>query len=52
MQKEVPATVKSHYEALEHTASECIHCHSCEQRCPFGVKISERMEKTAELFGR
>lgn len=52
MQKEVPATVKSHYEALEHTASECIHCHSCEQRCPFGVRISERMEKTAELFGK
>ena len=51
MQPEVPATVKSHYELLEHTASECVGCHACESRCPFGVPIAERMEKTAELFG-
>lgn len=51
MQPEVPATVRSHYEALEHTASECIGCHACESRCPFGVPIAERMQKTAELFG-
>ena len=24
---------------------------ACESRCPFGVKIAERMKKTAELFG-
>ena len=52
MQPEVPATVRSHYEALEHTASECIGCHACESRCPFGVPIAERMQKTTELFGR
>ena len=52
MQPEVPATVQSHYEALEHTASECIGCRACESRCPFGVKIAERMKKTAKLFGR
>ena len=52
MQSEVPATVRSHYEALEHTASECIGCHACESRCPFGVPIAERMQKTTELFGR
>ena len=51
MQPEVPATVQSHYELLEHKASECIACHACEVRCPFGVKIAERMEKTAKLFG-
>lgn len=51
MQPEVPATVKSHYDLLEHKASECIHCHACEQRCPFEVSIAERMKKTAELFG-
>ena len=51
MQPEVPATVQSHYEALEHTASECIGCQACEARCPFGVPIAERMKKTAELFG-
>ena len=51
MQPEVPATVRSHYEALEHTASACIGCRSCESRCPFGVPIAERMEKAAALFG-
>lgn len=52
MQPETPATVRAHYEALEHTASECIGCRACESRCPFGVKIAERMKKTAALFGR
>ena len=51
MQSEVPATVQSHYELLEHKASECIGCRSCEERCPFGVKIAERMEKAAKVFG-
>lgn len=51
MQPEVPATVKSHYELLEHKASECIGCQACESRCPFGVQIAERMKKTAKLFG-
>ena len=51
MQPEVPATVQSHYELLEHKASECIGCRSCEERCPFGVKIAERMEKAAKVFG-
>lgn len=26
-------------------------CESCEQRCPFDVKVIERMEKAKELFG-
>ena len=51
MQPKVPATVQSHYELLEHKASECIGCQACESRCPFGVPIAERMKKTAELFG-
>lgn len=51
MQPEVPAAVRSHYELLEKTASACIDCHACESRCPFGVKIAERMKKTVELFG-
>lgn len=51
MQPEVPATVKAHYEALDHHAMDCISCHSCESRCPFGVQIADRMQKTAELFG-
>lgn len=50
-QPEIPSSVKAHYESLTATASACIGCKSCESRCPFGVKIAERMEKTAELFG-
>lgn len=50
MQPEVPAAVKEHYLALEHRADECIRCRSCESRCPFGVKIADRMKATAELF--
>ena len=50
-QKTVPESVSEHYKALEHTASECIGCKGCESRCPFGVKIADRMTKTAELFG-
>ena len=51
MQKVVPESVKSHYKSLEHHASECVGCRGCEERCPFGVKVTNRMEKTAELFG-
>lgn len=52
MQPEIPASLRKHYESLEHTASECIGCRDCESRCPFGVNIAERMEKAAALFGK
>jgi predicted aldo/keto reductase-like oxidoreductase len=51
MQNTVPESIKSHYELLEHHASECIDCKACESRCPFEVEISERMKKSAKLFG-
>lgn len=50
-QPAVPESVQAHYEALPVTASACIGCQSCESRCPFGVEIAARMEKTADLFG-
>ena len=50
-QPAVPESVQAHYEALGVTASACIGCRSCESRCPFGVEIAARMERTAELFG-
>ena len=50
-QPTVPESVKAHYEALGITASSCVGCQSCESRCPFGVKVAERMAKAAELFG-
>ncbi|MBS6939936.1 MAG: aldo/keto reductase [Slackia piriformis] len=52
MQDDVPASVRAHYEALDATAADCIACTECESRCPFGVKINERMTKAAALFGR
>lgn len=50
LQETVPESVREHYKALEHTASECIGCKACESRCPFDVKIAERMKKAAGLF--
>ena len=52
MQSTVPESVRSHYLLLDHTASECIGCGACEERCPFGVKVTEKMSRAAELFGR
>lgn len=51
MQPAVPQSVRSHYDVLEHSAAQCIGCGSCESRCPFGVKIAERMAMAARLFG-
>lgn len=51
MQPEVPASLREHYNNLAHHADECIGCQDCESRCPFGVKVASRMEKTAALFG-
>lgn len=47
----IPESVMEHYRSLEHTASECVGCKGCEERCPFEVKVADRMVKTAALFG-
>lgn len=51
MQDEIPATLRAHYEQLSANARDCIGCKGCETRCPFGVAVDSRMEKTAKLFG-
>lgn len=51
-QDAVPDTVRAHYAALAHHASECLACGACESRCPFHVGVIENMRKTAELFGK
>lgn len=48
---EIPPSVREHYEALDRKAGDCTGCEACEPNCPFGVKIAERMEETAALFG-
>ena len=50
-QGEIPETVREHYKALTHHASECVECGACEVRCPFGVKIIESMHQAAQRFG-
>lgn len=48
----IPETVREHYRALPHHASECIACGACETRCPFGVRIVDAMRSAAAKFGR
>lgn len=48
----VPGTVREHYAALETPASACLSCGKCETRCPFHVKVTERMKLAEALFGR
>lgn len=50
MHKEVPATIRAHYNELKANAKDCISCGGCEKRCPFGVHVVERMEKTRQIF--
>lgn len=49
---EIPATVEEHYYLLSATADDCIECHQCEPRCPFGVKIPEMMVRARRVFRR
>lgn len=52
MQDTVPESIKSHYMLLEHQASECVGCKACESRCPFSVKVADKMLEAAKLFGK
>jgi len=47
----IPPSVAGHYKALEHKASQCISCGSCEERCPFSVQVIGNMKKASALFG-
>lgn len=51
IQDEVPVTLKAHYAQLKKNASDCIECGGCETRCPFGVKVIEKMNKAKKMFG-
>ncbi|MDD2955080.1 MAG: aldo/keto reductase [Oscillospiraceae bacterium] len=51
MQETVPATLRAHYGQLKANAGDCIACGGCEQRCPFGVPVIQRMEKAKLLLG-
>ena len=50
-QGEVPETVREHYAALGHKASECIGCGACAGRCPFAVDAVGNMAEAARVLG-
>ncbi len=50
-QGEVPETVREHYKALQHHASECIECGACMSNCPFAVNIIAKMKEAVKVFG-
>ena len=47
----VTAELAAEYKQLEHHASDCVQCGACEERCPFGVPVREKMELAAGVFG-
>ena len=49
-EKNIPPAVARDYAELEYPASDCTACGSCEERCPFSVRIIERMKSAAALF--
>ena len=51
MQDSIPDSILDHYRVMKSTAADCIGCKACESRCPFGVKIADRMKQAADLFG-
>ncbi len=40
------------YDGQSKTASDCIGCGACEDRCPYNLPIREMMKKTAKVFGK
>ena len=51
LDREPAASVKGHYLALGATAGDCLSCGDCEARCPFGVRVRERMALAEVIFG-
>lgn len=52
LDKKPADSVKQHYLALENTASACLQCGACEERCPFSVEVISRMERAVSVFGK
>ena len=45
------AMAAEHYQGLGKKASDCVSCGHCDDRCPFHVAQSERMQQIAAYFG-
>ena len=46
------ALAKDHYLSLSRWASDCNGCGECEPRCPFHVKVRDRMKEIARFMGK
>ena len=44
------SSTSNSYLSLDHHASECTSCGSCEERCPFSVSVIDNMKKAASLL--
>ncbi len=42
----------SRYSSLPKTASDCIECGACEERCPYDLPIRQMLKRTAEVMGK
>ena len=40
------------YATLAKTASDCVDCGLCEERCPYNLPIREMLKKVADVFGK
>ena len=49
-QQEMTPGVRSAYEKMVAHASDCVQCGACEERCPFGVQVIDKMAQAAALF--
>ena len=44
--------IQAQYASLDAHAGDCLACGVCEERCPFGVGVIERMRAATEAFGK
>ena len=43
---------ESRYATLDKTASDCIECGACEERCPYNLPIRQMLKSVAKEFGK
>ena len=43
---------KNRYAELKKTASDCIGCGACEDRCPYQLPIRDMLKKAAQVMGK
>ena len=47
---ELTNEIKAKYNEFDSNAADCTECGECEERCPFDVKVIEKMAETVKLF--